>query len=61
MKDKIYEIAWIILALLAFAGGAVNLVGRTNELGTVTNWLILGVLCFIVSLQHHKIRKDEKE
>ena len=60
MIKKIDEIVWIILAMLILIGAFVNLINRTNILGDVINWMILAVLCFIVSLQLRRIRKDEE-
>ena len=57
MNKKIEEFGWIILALLALIIGFIEILNHSNN---EVNWLILTVLCFIVSLQIYKIRKDEE-
>uniref|UniRef100_A0A6H1ZJ06 Uncharacterized protein n=1 Tax=viral metagenome TaxID=1070528 RepID=A0A6H1ZJ06_9ZZZZ len=57
MSEKVNEIAWLILGLLASVVGGINLLKHTNN---EVFWLILALLCYIISLQHRKIRRDEE-
>ena len=58
MNRKFEEVMWIILALLATLTALFETI---NHSGNEVNWLILMALCFLVSLEHRKIRKEEEK